>query len=141
MQGEKESYERATPQSSGHPLQRGEQEQTAQRVKQHIGQVMPSAAQPEELTIRHLRKPCQRKPILGVRGSERPNHTFPRQSRAHVVVFGDVLRVVKVDEIEMPNRAVHCQSGEEQQQINAQHARSWLFSVTYSGSSKLTKSK
>ena len=125
MQSKKEGHQRAAPEGSGHPFQGGEQKQSGQRVKQHISQVMPPAAQPEESVGRHMRNPCQRKPVGGVVGGERPNQAVPRQSGTHVVVFADVFRVVKVDKIKMPDLAVDCQGGEKQQQVDAQHAR-WI---------------
>src|ERR1039458_9348409 len=51
--------------------------------------------------------PREGKLIRGIEGLEGPNRSVPCQTGAHVVVLGNVLRVVEVDKLKPPHLVVH----------------------------------
>jgi len=59
---------------------------------------MPPRVSPIELTVQHVRQPCQGIPIVGVGTGESPDGAFPSQACLKMRIFRHVLVVVVVDE-------------------------------------------
>ena len=72
--------------------------------KQDVDEMLRARVRAEDAGIEHVRKPRERMPVAGVPGGERPFHSRPRESRAHVRV-ADVNRVVE-------NHRPACRTGE-----------------------------
>lgn len=81
---------------------------------------MPSTAHSEQLAVQHMRDPCEGRPIRGVVRNECPGHTAPRESGAHVTVFGHVIRVVVVEKIKVADLTVDRKRDNKQGQIEIQ---------------------
>jgi hypothetical protein len=61
--------------------------------------MMPPGVQPEELNIKHVGKPRERVPELGVERRERPTDSLHRKTALNRPVFGDVFGIVINKEI------------------------------------------
>ena len=90
--------EGARPEGAGR-REHGQQQQRGQRVKEHVGKVMPAALPAEELVGDHVRKAGQRQPVHVIAGGQRPIDSVQREAGAHVVIADD-FRVVEIDEVE-----------------------------------------
>jgi hypothetical protein len=101
------SMRRKRPARRGHALQKREEEQSADRVQNHVRPVMHSGVESEDLAIEHVRKAGERKPIVVVEGSEGPPDAIPAESIADVRIIGDVNGIVIIDEIVRADLAVN----------------------------------
>ena len=82
-------------------------------VQQHVDQVMPAGVEAEQLDVQHVRKPGQRKPVRRLGGRERPLHAGRRHALAHVRIGGNVIGIVKIDEIEASDRQIRKENRDE----------------------------
>jgi len=106
VQREERRDERARPEGSRHAVE-GEQEDHRARDMDHgARRVMAPRAQAEELGVEHVRDPRQRMPVRRRARAEGPTQAVDRESRADVVVVGDVDRVVQADEARVQDRGV-----------------------------------
>ncbi len=87
-------------------------------MEKHVGDVVPPALQPEELAIQHVRQPGEREPVGGVARRERPLNALERDALAHVGIAGNGIGVVEIDEIEMPDLAIHGESDQDQSETD-----------------------
>ena len=115
VQGEEQRHPRAGPAAPGGAIQKREEQQHGQRMQQHVGEMVPSAAQAEHLAIEHVRKARERKPVGSLAGSECPSDVRRSDTGAHVLVGGDVLGVVKIDEVKVADLRVHGERRQEQE--------------------------
>ena len=67
-----------------------------------------------KLGVQHVRQPCQRVPIGYIGSSKGPNDTLAGQSFVHVMIFDDVLIIVKIDKLEVSHLPVDSECGDKQ---------------------------
>ena len=67
---------------------------------------MPSRVEPEDLDIEHVREARHRKPVRRLRRREGPPDASGRYAPAHVSVGGNVIGIVKIDEIVALDRQI-----------------------------------
>ena len=84
-------------------------------MEQHINEMMRPGVQPKQLAVQFVGEPRERMPVAGVPADKRPLQPGPRQSLPHDGIFGDITRVVKVDEIMKPRREVNHHRDQRQQ--------------------------
>src|SRR5258708_7337936 len=118
MQRKDERHEYALPQPPGHALQQREQQRGADRMNQHIDEMMPACVEPEQLKIQHVRKPGHRKPVRCVASRERPNNPAPADPVPYRRIVQQPLTVVKTEKREVVDLAINNQRGRKQKQIN-----------------------
>src|ERR1700722_15386885 len=100
MQRKQEGDHCAGPSGRGGAIEKCEKEQGRDGVQQHVDEVMPSGVEAEELHVQHVRKTGQRKPVRGFGGRECPSDAVWSYALTDMSVVGDVIRIVKIDEVE-----------------------------------------
>src|SRR6478609_7323690 len=87
-------------------------------MQQDIHDMWPSGAECEETCVEHMRHPCERVPVAGVKGREGPKNAGGRQAPLHPWIGRDVFLVVKDDEGKGTNPPVKCQRDKSEQSTN-----------------------
>ena len=85
-----------------------------------VREVVPTAVETKQLTIQHVRKQGQRKPVRIAKSSEGPGQTIPRQTGTHLGVFGDIDGIVETDEAVTSDLAINRKNSDEQQKVYQQ---------------------
>ena len=117
MYGKHRRNKCAAPQSTRHAFQRDKQKDHCDRMKKNVRKMVGSGAQPEELTIQHVRNGSHGVPVHGMDVRECPRDTRHTQSAGYVRVFIDIMRVVVVNEV-VPQRLAE-NTPREQRQADA----------------------
>ena len=112
VQGEKSGNEDTAPLSCGNPIQEQEEQERVGNVKEEIGKVMTSRVQAIEVIIYHVGNPGKGMPTTKVTRSESPTDTVPGHPDLNMKVLGDVIVVIKVDELVMGNGPIAEQRNE-----------------------------
>ena len=76
----------------------------------HIGKVLPTAIQAEELEVEHVRYPGDGKPVSRVSRGKSPAQSSERQAVLNMAVADNSFAVVEVDEFEIVNLKIDDQS-------------------------------
>src|SRR5450432_3353484 len=84
--------------------------------------MMAGGVQMENLAIESVGNPGQRVPVHRIRTAECPGDRVPTQSRLNVKIVGDVLIIVKIEELKMRNRIIESQRQHCQQQAKDEGA-------------------
>lgn len=87
-------------------------------MKKQVVHVMVSGIETEELTVRHVRQPCQRVPVRHVVRSESPFNIFRSKARCHVRVIRNIGMVIVTYKVISQYAPVCNDCGQTQNQIN-----------------------
>jgi len=93
----------AFPELACYFIQNKKQQKRVCNMKQEIYKMMRTGIHSEQLTVQHVRYPCQRMPVGGVKGGTRPNEVVRRQSFLNMKVISDIFSVIKKDEVKIFN--------------------------------------
>ena len=72
--------------------------------------MMPPGVETEKFDVEHMRKTSNWKPVRGFSGRERPGDSAGRNSLPNVEITGDIIGIVKIDEIVGPDLEVYKES-------------------------------
>ena len=64
-----------------------------------IHQVMPPGIKAKNMAVEHMGNPRQRMPVAGIPAGKCPGHPGPGQTGNDMEIIGDVLGIIKVDEL------------------------------------------
>ena len=92
MQTENGSCEKAWPVSMGCASQEEEQEDGGAGVEENAGEMVPSGMHAKELAIEHVGEQCERVPITGSDGFERPQDIS--QPRLNRWIIGHIFGII-----------------------------------------------
>jgi hypothetical protein len=91
-------------------------------VEQEIGEMMPSRLQSEELHIDHMGDPGQGMPVAGMARGERPQDPLHGKAVLNVPVFGDVIRIIEINEIALRDLPEGHEGGDDEEQGDYEQA-------------------
>lgn len=115
-------HRRTTPHRPGHLSEQEEQQNGIRGVEGDVRQMMKAGADAKPLTIQHVGQRGDRMPIPHHGMGERVAKTVRGQAGLDLLVFGDELRIVVIDEVVMPHRPIHGGGHHDEQQTNYQLA-------------------
>src|SRR5579872_1371182 len=96
--------------------QQQKQNHDIQYVKHEIGQVMAGRVQSVKLTIKGMREPRERVPVLRISGIKGPDENLPTQSPVYNGIVDDIVLIVKIDKRIVGDRAINSRSPDDQKQ-------------------------
>ena len=76
MQRKKPCHKGALPESVCHATENQKEQEGVGYMEEDIDQMMPPRPQSEYLTVQHVRKPCQRVPVMGMRFGKGPGYAL-----------------------------------------------------------------
>ena len=111
MKSKQGSHQKTSSQCACCLLQQPKQEQDISCMQQHVNHMVSAWIEPEELAVRHVRKPRHRVPVSCLQTAKGPTEVRKVQSGANMTVSGDVVGIVKVQEIVVDDWKIQQQCG------------------------------